>query len=338
MRMSCYDNRHLIPPFSPEFEAIHTLWKEHLSTLGTICRNSAFHNHTHGKTFESGKQVIPFSEALPALHSFLAFLREYAVAFKKEAQQYLVRHRAFLWFYYAMQALYHPSEADRKDFAIFFDGSWGEFDLSYNTYIADKERKEVRGKTKNPNYVDTHVCCSNCICFYDDTPDYEWSKEDEAESKASNNIRINYSKKTEFERQVLQSGVLETWREHWERWEPPIRPTSRTLLLESFWLREGDMATTVSLAVKYVNHIIWVLPRELYFAYMWDHQDRFTVFIQQIEETLCILQARYEKTKEWEDEVVEAARSNIKIVQVFKCFFEEESRIVTTIHELEEQR
>jgi hypothetical protein len=330
--MSCYDNRHLISPFSPEFETIHTLWKEHLDFLRIIGETSAFHTHAEGATFEGGKPVFSFSEILNALQSILTLLRTNGAAFKAEAQQYLVKHRAFLWFYYAMQALYHPSEADRKDFALFFEGSWGEFDLSYDTYIADKERKDARGKTKNPNYVDTHVCCSNCICYYDDTPDYEWSKEDEEESKASNNIRINYSKKAEFERQVLQNGVLETWREHWEEWEPPKGTRSRSLALDEYWLSE--LKTTVSVAAKYAKSVFWRLPSEMYFSFLWDNQDEFEELANQMEASLRDLQSRYKNTKEWEDEVVEDARKGIKNLQIALSFLEEESLIFKSVGHL----
>lgn len=324
--MSCYDNHHLIPSFSPEFEEIHALWKELMKSLESIADTSAFNIHTNGASFEGGKTVFSYSEIAESLQSILAFLRKYNSAMKKEAHHYLEYHRGFLWFYYAMQALYHPSEEDRKNFAMFFEGSWGEFGLSYSEYVADKERKETRGKTKNPKYIDTHVCCSNCICFYDDTPDYEWSKEDREESEASNNIRINWDKKAEFERRVLEKGVLETWRDLWETWSPPIRPISRSLALDEYWV--DHLKTTVAVAAYYAKRIWWTLPHEFYFSFLWDNQHTIDIVCKELEEALGVLQARYEKTKEWEDEIIEAARGGIKHLQVSNCFFEEESRMV----------
>ncbi len=321
--MSSYDNRHFIPQFSKEFEELHGRWKTHMSALKHISHNSAFNMHADGRTFQSGKTVISFTEILDALQSFLTFLRDHVDDFTAEAHRYLAEHRGFLWFYYAMNALYHPSDVDRQTFAMFFEGSWGDYDLSYDAYIADKERKEARGKTKNPNYVDTHVCCTNCICFYDDTPDYEWSKEDREESEASHNIRINWSKKKAFEREILTSGMLETWRPLWETWTPTQRPNSRSLTMDPFWWNQLNTATSV--ATKYVDQIWFYFPMELYFSFLWDNQDRFPVLIAEIEAELRKLRARYETTREWEDEVVEDARSNVKNIPVRKCYFEDET-------------
>lgn len=285
-----------------------------MAILKKIGEESAFHKHAHGRTFESGKTVYSFSEIYAPLQAFLAFLREYRAAFKAEANRYLQEHRPFVWFQYAIKCLYHPTDEDRRTFPMFFEGTWRDFDLSIETWKADKARKEERGATKNPNFVDTHKCCSNCICFYDDTPPYEWAKEDAAEAKASNNIRINWDKKTEFERQYLESDMLASLENHWASWTPTTRSLDRPLTLDRYWFEH--LTTAASLAARYVDTLCWLLPYTLYFSFLWDNQDRFGIFVEQIAETLSALQKCYEDTQVWEDEVVEAARSNVRVFRV----------------------
>lgn len=313
--MSSYDNRHLTPSFSKEFEDIHALWKTHLEALRHIVNTSAFNSrHYDGKTFEANNTVLSFTDILEALQAFLDFLRIHGLALKAEAHRYLEEHRAFLWFYYGMQCLYHPSPDDRRTYPMFMEGTLCNFDLSLATYEADKARKEERGKTKNPDFVDTHVCCSNCICFYDDTPPYECAKEDAAEAKASNNIRINSHKKAEFEQHILGGNMLEVWHPYWSSWTPPRLPTRSLRSLDPYWVT--PRTTTASMATDYARTLEWFFPCDLYFSFLWDMQDAWEHTADKIEETLAALRDRYVETKVWEDEVVEAAHSNVRVFRL----------------------
>ncbi len=92
--------------------------------------------------------------------------------------------------------------------------------------------------------------------------------------------------------------------------------------MDPFWWNQLNTATSV--ATKYVDQIWFYFPMELYFSFLWDNQDRFPVLIAEIEGELRNLRARYETTREWEDEVVEDARSNVKNIPVRKCYFEDE--------------
>ena len=316
------------PPFSDGFHPIYQKWIRLSKELQHLIHTTA-HIDMNERRESPGKLRVRSCHAFfDILEHIATFYETHHVALREEARHYFQEHRAIVWYSTAMERRYHPTDDEKRQFAFFFDGIWGAYDLSLETYRADELRRKLRGEMKNPNYVSTHVCCSNCICFYDDTPDYEWAKEDEAERMASNNIRINYRLAYEFEREFLNSDTLETLRHCWESWEPPIVPRS----LDRLDLEECDMKWH-----PYVFQHAWrycfsqwiMLPSNPAFEFLWNNQGSFLKIAGLIRSAVAKLRDVYVKQKDAEDEFIRYSRKNVRVYQVRNCYFESEPWIYT---------
>ncbi len=334
--MVSHVNHDLVPPFSESFQLIEKEWHILQSSLNTILQTSAFSDeHDYRNTFTSSFSrgpdesvpsiVISITEVLEAYSKLAEFFDRHAYTILAEVESHLEKYRSTLWFFKALDTLYHPTEEEKHQFAFFQEGEWNGYDLSFSAYRADKERIETRGKTKNPNFVPRpHVCCTNCICFYDDTPEYEWYKEDKEESLASNNIRINWSKRCEFEREFLQSGVLETMKSTWSTWMP-----------KEHWFEFPNLELCKEIADKYriavkpaviiLRHWLWKLPSKFYFSFLWQNRHRFRSIAEQLRLHIQFFQQKYSKHSDQEDTIVEAARQNVRILPLKNCFEEIQS-------------
>ena len=325
--MVSYKNQDLIPPFSERFQRLAEEWKTIQSNINHMYKTSAFTSST-SNTFEESSRV-PFivyscQELLDALEPACLFFETYATELREELADYLEKHRKFIWFDEAMRKLYHPSEKEKKEFAFFQEGTWNGYDLSYNAYIADKERREARGKTSNPNYISTHECCRNCICFWDDTPDYEWAKEDKEECAASNNIRINSRKCQEFEREFLASSTLDAV--YNPSWIPPITDQFDGRLDGVCRMKYIADVFQCTLAVKwaanYMGNVIWALPSELDFMVLWNIQPYGHRIADAYQSTRRHILDHYATQKEEEDNVLAAAKCKIKVFKLENCYLE----------------
>jgi hypothetical protein len=315
-----------LPPFSDGFHRIYRKWVQLSQELRVLLDTSALiaSNERHESLVKL--RVHSCHEFFDILERIAAFYESHHVALREEARHYLLENRAFVWYSMAVSRRYHPTEDELRQFAFFFEGTWGSYDLSLKTYREDEHRRKLRGQTKNPNYVSTHVCCNNCICYYDDTPDYEWAKEDEAERKVSNNIRINYWLSYEFEREFLKSNTLENMRSCWESWEPTISPRN----LDRLELEESDLTSEYHPYVFQVAHrycyCSWMLlPSEPTFEYLWNHQGSFLKIAGLLRTAVGKMRERYLNQKAKEDDYILYSRKNIRVYQV-RSYFEDESR------------
>lgn len=276
--MVCSANTDLIPPFSEAFQAIEKEWIQLRKNIQEFVHTSAFSDDdTRLNTFNTGGTFCgePVDRVVYDIHEVLAkyaelanFFDRYADIAREEVETHLQRHKGDLWFFKALDTLYNPSEEDNVLFAFFQKGEWNGYNLYLETYRTDKARKEERGKTKNPNFVpqSIHICPPNCICYWDDTPEYEWNKEDKEESLASTNIRINWEKRQQFEREFLASDMLETLKPSWEHWMPKEHwyefPTLE--LCKTF---SDEYSIAVKPAVILLSKWLWKLPHEFYFIF-----------------------------------------------------------------------
>lgn len=321
--MVCHGNSDLYPSCSEQFRLIYEAWVTLVKSAEIMVDSSAISPYYQDCIFDlSGNKIVHYiPEILTKCLEVADFLEANRAAICEEAEQYLSCNRSRLWFFEAMDCLYHPTKEEELRFVFFREGTWRTYDLSYATYKADEERKEARGKTKNPNYVSDHKCCTNCICFYIDEPDYEWAKEDEEETKASNNIRINWHMKKTFEREFLESDMLETLKPLWKTWRPkPIRRQPFTEMLCRPDIKEYSFLAKP--VIKYLAKLRHELcPHNPYRA-IWHLYENSQILALCIRDDVAFFQDLYKSRKEEEDEYVLACRQNIKTCPVKDCYVE----------------
>ncbi len=271
-----------------------------------------------------GRRVRHVSEFIEKIEELAAFFENHAEAIRHECQEYLDQHRALLWFDTALSTLYHPTTTDLLQFAFFTKGEWNGYDLSYDTYVAHKQFIAARGKTKNPDYVPPpHTCCSNCICYYDDSPEYEWSAEDARDAKASNNIRINWEKRKAFEVEFANSATLDDLRPAWESWVPAYK------LSESEEYRVGYsdhcrmFRTAVKSAAYWVGRNLWYIPRTLDFRRIHSWLPFLATFVEDYRNAAAAFRKKYGVVQEDEEEILAAAKQGIRIIPLTGCYVEE---------------